>query len=66
MEIGQGAAGAAPQAAAAEANSQPRRVDDQETRRAVARSEEAEAQKEKREREAEQRAAKNGGVDVRA
>jgi len=67
MEVGAGSGGFTPAAAAAtEPAQQPRRVADQETRRAVARTDEAEAQREKREREAQQRAEDKGGVDVRA
>lgn len=67
MEVGAGSAGFTPAAAAAaDQAQQPRRVADQATRRAVARTEEAEAQREKRERDAQQRAADQGHVDIRA
>ncbi len=64
MEIGQG--NTPPPPAAPAPAEQPRRVDDQATRRAVARSDDAEAQREKHEREATERRASQGGVDVRA
>lgn len=67
MEVGQGSAGFQPAIATPAATEQPRRVDDQATRRAVSKADEAEAEREKRERDAaEKRAADKGGVDIRA
>ena len=65
MEIGAGSGGFVPQQTTPPAAEQPRRVDEQETRRAVARTDEAQAQREKREREDARRASDHGGVNVK-
>jgi hypothetical protein len=72
MEIGQTAPPAAHTAAAAQQSPQPDKVREQETRRAVAKTEEAAAQESKREREREaerhaaRQASDNGGVNIKA
>ena len=73
MEIGQAAPPVEQTAAAAQQSPQPSKVREQETRRAVAKTEEAAAQETKREREREEaerrasrKASEGGGVNIRA
>jgi hypothetical protein len=70
MEIGQTAAPPEHTALASQQSPQPDKVKEQETRRAIAKTEEAAAQETKREREREEEerraAQKNGGVNIKA